>query len=133
MINSVYIEITNVCNLHCSFCPCGTAAGNANDADNGFAADNSSTSASRTFMDSKLFETCIAGAQEIGATSIYFHVLGEPTLHPGFVHYLKKLEQTPLKLTLTTNGTTIERTGRQIRPPSQLFDACLRGTPPRNR
>ena len=65
-------------------------------------------------MDSKLFETCIAGAQEIGATSVYFHVLGEPTLHPGFVHYLKKLEQTPLKLTLTTNGTTIERTGKQI-------------------
>ncbi len=65
-------------------------------------------------MDSKLFETCIAGAQEIGATNVYFHVLGEPTLHPGFAHYVKKLEQTPLKLTLTTNGTTIERTGRQI-------------------
>ena len=96
MINSVYIEITNVCNLHCSFCPCGKEP------------------ASRTFMDSKLFETCIIGAQEIGATNVYFHVLGEPTLHPGFVHYLKKLEQTPLKLTLTTNGTTIERTGRQI-------------------
>ena len=95
-MNSVYIEITNVCNLHCSFCPCGKEP------------------ASRTFMDSKLFEDCIAGAQKIGATSVYFHVLGEPTLHPGFVHYLKKLEQTPLKLTLTTNGTTIERTGRQI-------------------
>ena len=95
-MNSVYIEITNVCNLHCSFCPCGKEP------------------ASRTFMDSKLFETSIAGAQEIGATNVYFHVLGEPTLHPGFVHYLKKLEQTPLKLTLTTNGTTIERTCRQI-------------------
>ncbi|WP_295069311.1 SPASM domain-containing protein [uncultured Fibrobacter sp.] len=95
-MNSVYIEITNVCNLHCSFCPCGKEPTN------------------RTFMDSKLFETCIAGVQEIGATNVYFHVLGEPTLHPGFVHYLKKLEQTPLKLTLTTNGTTIERTGRQI-------------------
>ena len=96
-MNSVYIEITNVCNLHCSFCPCG-----------------SEPQATRTFMDSKLFDACIAGAQEIGATNVYFHVLGEPTLHPGFVHYVKKLEQTPLKLTLTTNGTTIERTGRQI-------------------
>ena len=95
-MNSVYIEITNVCNLHCSFCPCGKEP------------------ASRTFMDSKLFEDCIAGAQEIGATSVYFHVLGEPTLHPGFAHYVKKLELTPLKLTLTTNGTTIERTGHQI-------------------
>lgn len=95
-MNSVYIEITNVCNLHCSFCPCGKTPEN------------------RTFMDSKLFEQSLAGAQEIDATNVYFHVLGEPSLHPDFVHYLKKLEQTPLKLTLTTNGTTIERTGRQI-------------------
>jgi radical SAM protein with 4Fe4S-binding SPASM domain len=65
-------------------------------------------------MPSALFEKSIAGAQEIGATNVYFHVLGEPTLHPGFIHYVKKLEQTPLKLTLTTNGTTIERTGPQI-------------------
>ena len=101
-MESVYIEITDSCNLQCSFCPCGTA-GNAGNA-----------AMPRTFMPTPLFEKCIAGAQEIGAKNVFFHVLGEPTLHPGFVHYLKKLEQTMLKLTLTTNGTTIERTGRHI-------------------
>lgn len=97
-MNSVYIEITDVCNLRCSFCPCGKAP----------------THTERTFMPSELFEKCIAGATEIGAENIFLHVLGEPTLHPGFASYLKKVEATPLKVTLTTNGTTIARTGRHI-------------------
>jgi radical SAM protein with 4Fe4S-binding SPASM domain len=102
-MESVYIEITDACNLQCSFCPCGTR--NRGD---------KAGQMPRTFMQTELFEKCIAGAQEIGAKNVFFHVLGEPTLHPGFAHYLKKLEQTPLKLTLTTNGTTISRTGRHI-------------------
>ena len=102
-MESVYIEITDSCNLHCSFCPCGTRSQNGD-----------TSESQRNFMPTPLFEKCIAGAQEIGAKNVFFHVLGEPTLHPGFVHYLKKLEQTTIKLTLTTNGTTIERTGRSI-------------------
>ena len=102
-MESVYIEITDSCNLRCSFCPCGTRSQNGD-----------TSESQRNFMPTPLFEKCIAGAQEIGAKNVFFHVLGEPTLHPGFVHYLKKLEQTQLKLTLTTNGTTIERTGRSI-------------------
>ena len=95
-MDNVYIEITDSCNLRCSFCPSSTK----------HCAD------SRQFMPSELFEKCIAGAQDVGAKNVYFHVLGEPTLHPGFAHYVKKLEATPLKLTLVTNGTTIARSGR---------------------
>ena len=64
-------------------------------------------------MSSELFERCIAEAATV-AENVYFHVLGEPTLHPGFGLFLKKLEETSLKLNLTTNGTTIARTGKQI-------------------
>jgi len=97
-MNSVYIEITNICNLRCSFCPSGQAAtGLVENFD-------------RTFMDSRLFAKCISETQSI-ADNVYFHVLGEPTLHPDFADFLQMLEETPLKLNLTTNGTTIDHVG----------------------
>lgn len=96
LLNSIYIEITDACNLNCSFCPCGCT-----------------TRHDRTFMGSALFERCIQQAA-LHAENVYFHILGEPTLHPGFIHYLKALETTPLKLNLTTNGTTIARVGKQM-------------------
>ena len=64
-------------------------------------------------MNTELFEKCIAEASTV-AENVYFHVLGEPTLHPGFGQFLKRLEQTPLKLNLTTNGSTIARVGKLI-------------------
>ncbi|MBR4398657.1 MAG: SPASM domain-containing protein [Fibrobacter sp.] len=95
-MNAVYIEITDVCNLNCSFCPCGKEP-----------------HGTREFMGTELFEKCIREAETV-AENVYFHVLGEPTLHPGFGQFLKRLEQTPLKLNLTTNGTTIARVGKLI-------------------
>ena len=112
-MNGVYIEITDVCNLHCSFCPCGDPGSKAG--------MTTRVAAPRTFMPSELFERCLNEAATV-TEQVYFHVLGEPTLHPGFGIYLKKLEQVSsarndgksLSLTLTTNGTTIERTGKTI-------------------
>lgn len=101
-MNSVYIEITNACNLHCSFCPssdCGHEAGSG---------------ASRSFMPSALFEKCIAGTVEAGIENVYLHVLGEPTLHPGFALFLKDIKAAGLTATLTTNGTTIRRVAHHI-------------------
>ena len=64
-------------------------------------------------MSTELFERCLTESATV-AENVYFHVLGEPTLHPGFGLFLKKLEATSLKLNLTTNGTTIARTGKLI-------------------
>lgn len=112
-MNGVYIEITDVCNLHCSFCPCGDPGSKAG--------MTTRVAAPRTFMPSKLFERCITEAATV-TEQVYFHVLGEPTLHPGFSLYLKKLEDVSnartdgkkLQLNLTTNGTTIARSGKAI-------------------
>lgn len=103
-MNAVYIEITDACNLSCSFCPCGKAA---------LEASPISPDKRREFMSTELFERCIAESATV-ADNVYFHVLGEPTLHPGFGEFLKKLEKTPLKLNLTTNGTTIARVSQSI-------------------
>lgn len=102
-MKNLYIEITDACNLQCSFCPCGNRA-----------SAPSAAGTPRDFMPTALFEKSIASAQEIGIENVYFHVLGEPTLHPGFGIFVKKLEQTPLKLTLVTNGTTIARVSHHV-------------------
>lgn len=101
-MKSVYIEITDACNLRCSFCPssdCKYEAGSGS---------------SHTFMPSALFKKCIAGAVEADIENVYLHVLGEPTLHPGFALFLREVKAAGLTATLTTNGTTIRRVAHHI-------------------
>ena len=101
-MKSVYIEITDACNLRCSFCPssdCRYEAGSGK---------------SHNFMSSALFKQCVAGTVEAGIENVYLHVLGEPTLHPGFALFLKDIRTAGLTATLTTNGTTIKRVAHHI-------------------
>lgn len=101
-MKSVYIEITDACNLRCSFCPSSDCR------------DEAGSGKSHNFMSSTLFKQCITGAVEAGIENVYLHVLGEPTLHPGFALFLKEIKTAGLSLTLVTNGTTIARTAHHI-------------------
>ena len=80
----IYIEITNSCNLTCSFC--------------------SKTKRPIKFMTKEEFEHIL---QEINDKTnyIYLHIKGEPLLHPQIIEFLQLAEKYNLKVNLTTNGT----------------------------
>lgn len=80
----IYIEITNQCNLNCSFC-------------------SKSTRKPKT-MSIEEFEHVLKEIKD-KTNYIYLHVKGEPLLHPQLIDFLKLAEQYNLKVNLTTNGT----------------------------
>lgn len=82
----VYLEITNVCNLRCSFCP-----GTARDAH---------------FLTPAEFE--LLAERLRGFTEyLYFHLMGEPLLHPELAVLLAAADARGFKVNLTTNGTLL--------------------------
>lgn len=81
-----YIEITNVCNLRCSFCP--------------------GTRRAPEFMSPVRFAELARQVKPL-CGYVYLHVMGEPLLHPQLDEILKICEILELKVTITTNGTLI--------------------------
>lgn len=82
----VYIEITNVCNLSCDFCP--------------------KTGRELKFMDEGSFAQ-IAEAVKPHTDHIYFHLMGEPFLNPELGRFLEISSEKGLMVNITTNGTLI--------------------------
>ncbi len=81
-----YLEITNICNLNCSFCH--------------------GTKREKRFMEESEFETALDKIFPF-TDYIYFHLLGEPLTHPKVIDYIKKATQKGFKVTITTNGTLV--------------------------
>ncbi|MVX63537.1 radical SAM protein [Clostridium chromiireducens] len=82
----VYIEITNVCNLSCNFCP--------------------KTSRKLKFMDKKSFEHIVKSIKPY-TDHIYLHLMGEPFLNKELQNFLNVSNEHLLKVNITTNGTLI--------------------------
>lgn len=85
-LKKAYIEITNVCNLSCTFCP--------------------GTSRKPGFMSIPEFETVLRKLH--GVTDyVYLHVMGEPLLHPDLSRLMELCRLYGYKVNITTNGTLI--------------------------
>lgn len=86
----VYLEITNVCNLACAFCP-GTAR-------------------PRRFMSAGEF-AALAERVRPYTDYLYFHLMGEPLLHPELPELLSIADNLGFRVIITTNGTLLSERG----------------------
>lgn len=86
----IYIEISNICNLRCSFCP-GTKRDPRRMTTDEFIG---------------ILNKC-KGYTEF----LYFHLLGEPLCHPELAEFLKIAEEKQFKVIITTNGTLLKNQG----------------------
>ena len=84
----IYVEITNVCNLNCSFCP--------------------KNNRPKRFMTVKEFDAIIDEISPLTNT-ICLHLMGEPLLHPNVKEIFEICNQKGLRVFLTTNGTLIKQ------------------------
>lgn len=86
-IKRIYIEITNNCNLNCSFCLKNTRK--------------------PRFMHKAEFQRIIKQIKPL-TSYIYLHVQGEPLMHPMIDTFLTLCDQENLHVQLVTNGTLIK-------------------------
>lgn len=88
MISRCYLEITNICNLNCVFCP--------------------KTDREKRRLTLKEFNTLTDRLQgEI--QFLYFHLMGEPLLHPLLPQFIETARAKGFVPVITTNGTLLSK------------------------
>ena len=88
MFKKVYIEITNSCNLKCDFCI--------------------QNKRNKMFMTESAF--CEILKRLKGHTNyLYFHILGEPLLHPQIRSFIRVAKDEGFNINITTNGYLISK------------------------
>lgn len=82
----VYVEISNICNLACDFCP--------------------EVERDKKIMGRELFEKIIGEITPL-TDEVCFHLMGEPLAHPQFAEYVEICAGQGLPVNITTNGTLL--------------------------
>ena len=95
----IYLEISNICNLSCSFCP--------------------GTRRDRKAMTEEEFSSLLPKLAP-WSDYLYFHLMGEPLCHPRLQHFLAIAGEHGFKVILTTNGTLIGKHQEMLLASSSL-------------
>lgn len=88
MIDRCYIEITNTCNLDCHFCP--------------------KHHRKRRQLSEEEFDL-LTDRVRGKVCFLYFHLMGEPLLHPLLPQFVTMAREKGFKTVLTSNGTLLHR------------------------
>lgn len=84
----VYLEISNLCNLNCAFCP--------------------GTKRKPKALTEEEFSVFLPKLRPF-TDYLYFHLMGEPLCHPRLERFLELAGDAGFKVILTTNGTLLSR------------------------
>ena len=91
MLDKIYLEITNICNMNCTFCH--------------------KTKRPKRLMSQAEFDLVLEKI-EGKARYLYFHLMGEPTMHPFLPKYIEKARQKGFLPSVTTNGSFLASRGK---------------------
>ncbi len=101
MLNKAYLEITNICNLSCTFC-------------------HKTSRAPRTMTADEfdLLTNKLMGKIKY----LYFHLMGEPTIHPDLPKFIQTAKNKDFLPIITTNGTLLGQNGDNLltSPPHKI-------------
>ena len=84
----IYLEISNLCNLKCNFCPGTKRPGHR--------------------LSVEEFKSLLPKLRPY-TDFLYFHLMGEPLCHPNLKDFLNLAGEAGFKVILTTNGTLLAR------------------------
>lgn len=100
LLNRAYVEIGNVCNLSCSFCP--------------------GTRRAKRQMTEEEYRRVLSELRPY-TDYVYLHVMGEPLLHRLLDRFLAVAEEYGFRVCITTNGTLLRERGKILLAHSRVI------------
>ncbi len=100
----IYLEISNICNLKCHFCP--------------------GTKRVPLIMNRENFALVLEKLSTY-TDYLYFHLMGEPLCHPNLNDFLQLAENKGFKVIITTNGTLLKKQKEVLLNAASLYKVVI--------